>query len=304
MEKNGMSLQNKLFAAAITVLSVFSFWANAKPIQLGLIVGIILIGLVGLLSNKLIGGISGLIASGIGLYLKINHYQLPKMKPEKLAEFLPGFEEYIGMLSKNMILIIVLAVVVGTVCGLAAEKLRNREKKPMTANMIAFTGIFVALSVVINSLRVGDISFGGFPIIFAGYALGPVAGFIVGGVADIVGFLIRPSATGGFNPLFVLTSALTGAIPVLVTNLLKSKYPKYEFWKVLVGIFVGQMLTSVIMVPIFRVILFGGNTVWYFAGKAFIKQIFSIPVYALLITSVGDTLYKVIDFERVREKRA
>ena len=305
MEKNNqIKMQNMIFALIIFVLSIFAFWANAKPIELGVITGIILIAIIGLLTNKFIGGIAGLISAGIGMYLKIYKYKLPNMKPEKLAEFLPGFENYIATLSKFMIAIIILGAVVGFISGLFGEKIKNRTKEPITTNMIVYSAIFVALSVVINSLRVGEISFGGFPIIFSGFALGPVAGFVVGGVADIVGFLIRPSASGGFNPLFVLTSALTGAIPVLVAQLLRDKYPNYTFWKVLVGIFIGQMITSVIMVPFFRVILFGGNTFIYFAGKAFVKQIVSIPIYAVLITSVGEVLYKVIDFGTIRRSKA
>jgi ECF transporter S component (folate family) len=162
----------------------------------------------------------------------------------------------------------------------------------LTTKKIAYAGIFVALSVAINTLRIGSISFGGFPIIFSGYALGPVLGFIVGGLADIVGFIIRPSSTGGFNPIFTLTSALTGAIPVIVTSALGNKYPNYKFGKILVGVLIGQTITSVIIVPLAISILYGKNTFWYYMTSAAIKQAVSIPVYSILIISINKILSK------------
>lgn len=170
------------------------------------------------------------------------------------------------------------------------------KKSFLTTKKIAYVGIFIALSVAINTLRIGSISFGGFPIIFSGYVLGPVLGFVVGGLADLVGFLIRPSATGGFNPLFTLTSALTGAIPIIVTRVLGDKYPNFKFWKVLIGVLVGQTITSVIMVPFFISILYGKNTVWYYMTSAAVKQAVSIPVYSILIMSINKVLSKQYDF--------
>ncbi len=96
----------------------------------------------------------------------------------------------------------------------------QRSRNFLNPRSIAYASLFVALSVVINTFRIGSVSFGGVPIIFSGYVLGPVMGFIVGAMADIVGFIVRPSGNA-FNPVFVLTSALTGMLPILVTKLLE-----------------------------------------------------------------------------------
>lgn len=170
------------------------------------------------------------------------------------------------------------------------------KKSFFTVKKIAYAGIFIALSVAVNSMRIGSVSFGGFPIIFSGYALGPLFGFIVGGLSDLVGFLIRPSSTGGFNPLFTLTSALTGAIPVIITSALGDKYPKFNLWKIFIGILVGQAITSVVLVPIFISVLYGKNTVWYYMISAAIKQAVSIPVYSILLKAINDIISKQIDF--------
>ena len=183
----------------------------------------------------------------------------------------------------------------------------GNEKRLLTTRKLAFSALLVALSVAINSARIGSISFGGFPIIFSGLVLGPGIGFIVGAVADIVGFLIRPSATGGFNPLFILTSALTGFIPGAKVLLLKDKYPNYKIWTVFIAIAVGQLITSVIMVPFFITILytktvFASPEFWtaFFVrvAKPLANQAINVPIYALIFTIIINPISKAVDLTK------
>lgn len=160
---------------------------------------------------------------------------------------------------------------------------------------LVYLATFIGLSVAINSVRVGMVSFGGFPIIFSGFALGPIGGFVVGGLADVLGFMVRPSSGGEFNPIFALTSALTGAIPVAVTMLLRDKYPKFTMWKVFTGIAVGQITTSVVIVPTFLQILYKKPLILTMT-KAAIKQGISIPIYAILFITIFEALKKVVKF--------
>lgn len=282
----------------LTILSIVSVRMNGKPqIYMGLILAFVGVALIGSLTDKKVGAVLGGVVVGVGYLFRKMYPVIPDLKPEKMQEFIIKNEAYTEFLNKYFIFLIILGVIVGFLFGIIGEKL-NEEKVTFTTNKLTYMAMFVALSVVINTLRVGEVSFGGFPIIFGGYVLGPIYGFIIGAVADIVGFIIRPSAGGAFNPLFVLTSALTGLIPVLVTQLLGEKYPNYSFVKILIGIFVGQLITSVILVPFFMVMLYGNNTFVYFATKALIKQAISIPLYAFLLTSVNTSLSKVIDFNK------
>ena len=179
--------------------------------------------------------------------------------------------------------------------------------KTFTTRKLAIAGMLVALSVAINSLRIGNISFGGFPIIFSGLTMGPVIGLIVGGVADIVGFIVRPSASGGFNPLFVLTSALTGFIPGVVILMLKDEYPNYKFWKVFVAIATGQLITTVLMVPLFVTLLRQSNMIgtqafWIaFYGrvaKAFARQALNVPVYSIIFPIIIKPIAKAVNITK------
>ncbi len=174
------------------------------------------------------------------------------------------------------------------------------NKSKFSARQITYIGLFVSLGVVVNSLRVGSFSFGGLPIIMAGYALGPVLGFLTGAITDIVAFIVRPSAMGGLNPIFTLTSALTGLIPVLVTKLLGEEYPKFSYLKILIGVIVGQFLTSVVLVNIFIDILYAPGTFWIKFGHSLTKQLIQAPIYAFLIKSILEVTTKQINFRDLR----
>lgn len=173
-----------------------------------------------------------------------------------------------------------------------------------TIRKLAISAMLVALSVVINTLRIGSISFGGFPIIFSGLTMGPIIGFIVGAAADILAFIVRPSANGAFNPLFVLTSSLSGFIPGVMIILLKDRYPNYKTWKVFISIATGQLITTVLMVPLFITIirqsnLFGTNAFWiaYYGrvAKAFARQAVNVPLYSIIFSIIIKPISRAIN---------
>lgn len=299
MKNLNMSTKKWIMVIVLSVLSVVAIRFNTKPyLFVGMIFSLIGIFFIGMNLNRLLGAIFGGGIVAIGLAFRKFYPEVSKLTGEKLEAFMIDYNNYEEFLGKYFLLLIILGAFVGFVGGMVSEVIEEDRTDKFSTNRITYIAIFVALSVAINTARIGSISFGGFPIIMSGFFLGPINGFIVGGVADIVGFIIRPSATGGFNPAFVLTSALTGAIPVVVTRFLGERYPNYSLWKVIIGIFVGQMITSVLMVPMFRVMFFGGNTFLYFAGKAFIKQIISIPIYGFLITTVNESLRRSVNFDR------
>lgn len=161
--------------------------------------------------------------------------------------------------------------------------------KKLNSRIIAISGFLIALNVVLSRILTipGIINFGGFPIIFAGVVLGPVVGGIVGALGDVISFVVRP--TGTFMPHFVLTSALTGIIPGLIMKLLKAELPKFPFWKIFVAILVGQVVTSVLMVPYFLNRLFSLPLILNMS-KAITKQAINIPAYAIIIKSLVESL--------------
>lgn len=161
----------------------------------------------------------------------------------------------------------------------------------ITAREISIAGLLIALNIILSRVITipGIINFGGFPIIFAGIAFGPVMGGIVGTVGDIVSFVVRP--TGPFMPHFVLTSALTGIIPGLMMMVLRSELRNPKIWKVFISILTGQVITTVLMVPYFREILFGQPFMVNFL-RTLPKQAINIPAYSFMIVILIKALYR------------
>ncbi len=308
-----------ILVLVLVILAVVAMWSNvslnksAFPIfkgnfssHYGIILMLFLVFINGiLLNNYLYSAIAGFVTSSIGIYFKINYYILPEFKKEEsLIKFKEAFFPYLDFLKSYYFLIIFTAILMGLAGTLIAkigiqfnakrkeEKAKkNYKNKFLDARMMAYISVFVALSVVVNILRVGSLSFGGFPIIFSGFILGPIGGFIVGAITDILSFIIRPS--GQFNILFTLTSALTGFIPIVVFRLLSFKNDNLSFWKVFIGVATGQLITSVILVPIFLALFMGTDKGFaYFAIKALIKQSLSVPIYSIVLISLYESLIR------------
>lgn len=278
--------------AVVLTMSVTTITIGAPKVYLGLVAAVIIVLFASRLLDKKYSLIASMASIAIGMALQVKMPMIPKMKPEKLEALKPLIETYHENLIKYGVIVV---AIIGILVYVLSPKIKVARKQSSTRR-ITYMAVFIALSVVINTMRFGSVSFGGFPIIYSGLVLGPVNGLIVGAVSDVLGFIIRPSS-GGYNVVFTLTSALTGLIPIMVVKLFKVKYPNYKFYQVLLGIFIGQMLTSVIMAPYFQALLFGKNTFYYYATKAFIKQAVSIPLYAALFTSMTESIKDSIDFE-------
>lgn len=167
---------------------------------------------------------------------------------------------------------------------------------------IAYLSFLTALSIILTrilSIRIPiagvegvRIGFGALPIVFAGVALGPLAGGIVGALSDFLGYFINP--IGAYMPHFTLTSFLTGFIPgVMVFYILR----KYRSLPVLfISISVGQLITSLLLVPYFVNMLFGVPFTVLMPPRA-VSQLINIPLYVYFINTLLD--YNVIKIRKV-----
>jgi ECF transporter S component (folate family) len=134
----------------------------------------------------------------------------------------------------------------------------------ISSHKITTMGLLIALSIIltrITSLRIAiggvegiRIGFGKLPIILGGIIFGPLAGGIIGAFSDLLGYFINP--IGVYMPHFTLTSALTGIISVAVLHLIRRK-DESNIWELGIAITVGQVITSIILIPYFLHSLFG-----------------------------------------------
>lgn len=134
--------------------------------------------------------------------------------------------------------------------------------KNFSIKKMVYSSFLITLSIILTrvlSLRfaIGGvegirIGFGSLPIIFGGVMLGPVAGGTIGALSDILGYFINP--IGAYMPHFTLTSFLTGFIPGVLIFFVFNK--KITYFSLLVAIASGQIISSVLLVPLFLEILF------------------------------------------------
>jgi ECF transporter S component (folate family) len=147
----------------------------------------------------------------------------------------------------------------------------------LTALSIILTRI-MSIRIAIGGVEGIRIGFGGLPTILAGILFGPLAGGVVGAVSDILGYLINPM--GAYMPHFTFTAFLTGFLPGFLVYYLFKK--KINYLTLLIAIAVGQIVSSVILVPVFLQMLYGLPLKATMIPGA-VGQLIHIPIYAYLI---------------------
>jgi len=92
--------------------------------------------------------------------------------------------------------------------------MKANKKAMMTTRTLAYCALLAAISIALARLLAIDpiptlrISFEKFPLFLAGFFFGPVAGGVVGFVADTAGILLFPKFP--FNPLYCVPPILYG----------------------------------------------------------------------------------------------
>jgi len=142
----------------------------------------------------------------------------------------------------------------------------------MRTRQLTQAAMLAALSAVAGSLPANVFKFTGFPVILAGLALGPWGGALVGGVSDVLGYMLHGS--GPYHPGFTLTQALTGFLPPL---LLGRRRP--TLLRLLAVLAVTQGLTKGFLVPALYAHVFGAPF-QAVQAKMLLEQALHVPLYA------------------------
>lgn len=163
--------------------------------------------------------------------------------------------------------------------------------KYFTTRQLVYISILICLDIVLTrvaSLRISiggvegiRLGFGALPIILGGVLMGPLAGGIIGALGDLLGYFINP--IGVYMPHFTLTAALTGIIPALILG--KRRNQGFSTWHLMLAITVGQVLTSILLVPYFLQMLFKLPLAVTLPSRI-ISQSILIPLYTILTTII------------------
>ncbi len=157
----------------------------------------------------------------------------------------------------------------------------------ITVKRLVTIALLVSVALILRKiitipLPIGVLSFGGFPIIFAGLLLGPSGGALVGGISDIMGCMLFPR--GPYIPWFTITSMLTGALPPLVVLLMRMRH-NAPVWAIFTAIAVAQILTKWMLFPLIMKISFGIPYL-YTLYKGLIVELIHIPIYTFLARGI------------------
>jgi len=159
----------------------------------------------------------------------------------------------------------------------------------ISSHKITNMGFLIALSILLTRIASVRIAIGGvegiriglgkFPVVLGGILFGPLAGGLIGGFSDLLGYIINP--IGAYMPHFTLTSALIGVIPVVVLRLLK-RTEGIKTIELGVSIAMGHIITSLIMIPYFLHTIFGIPWVVLMPARL-IAAPFNILIYTYII---------------------
>jgi ECF transporter S component (folate family) len=169
----------------------------------------------------------------------------------------------------------------------------NELKKPSSltgAAMLTALNVILFLFFSIQITTFIRFSFSFLPLAASGALFGPVVGAIVGGVGDLLNFLIKP--TGAFFPGFTFNAILTGAIYGLLL---------YRKPVTLLRVFVTKLIITVVVELFFGTLwlsmMYGEGFLAVFPARA-VKNLILLPVETGLLFG----MLKVMERFRVFRK--
>lgn len=137
---------------------------------------------------------------------------------------------------------------------------------------ITYIAILSAISVVLNifTIPIGigtkAISFTYLPSMIAGFFLGPIPGFLVGVIGDVLGQIIAPH--GPWIATMTLSSGLLGLIPGLINKIPKlNTYIKIVISFILCFLICTFLINTLSTYKVYVIDRGGSKTFWFYVGE-------------------------------------
>lgn len=160
-----------------------------------------------------------------------------------------------------------------------------------TVKGISLSAMLIAISCVLSFFKIGittnvNVTLFFLPISVAALLLGPVPAIAVGGIADLLGCLIRP--TGPYFPGFTVNAMLTGLIYGIFF------YKKsVRLWRIILSRLAIMITVDLVLTPFWLHILYGTPLVWAFWVERFIKCAIVCPIETVLIFGANTAANKL-----------
>lgn len=164
----------------------------------------------------------------------------------------------------------------------SAKEIRKTKSLVTMAVLLALAVVLGFVSVqVTESLRVG---FSFLPNAVSGQLFGPVGGMLVGGLADILKYLVKP--TGPFFPGFTISGILGGLIYGLTLYKKPTTLPRVILCMTLISVFVNILLNTY-----WLTILYGNSFLAIWPARI-VSNLITLPINIILYYLVVTLLEK------------
>lgn len=167
------------------------------------------------------------------------------------------------------------------------DSFSNLKKIPS----LSLGGMLIAISCLLSfpKFAIGqniNITFMFLPISIAALVLGPVSAGLIGGCADILGCIIKP--TGPYFPAFTLNAVIIGVIYGLIFY----KKP-VKLWRIILARLIVAVVVDIILTPIWLHILYSTPLVWALYVERLIKCAIVCPIEIILMFIINSTVSRL-----------
>lgn len=163
----------------------------------------------------------------------------------------------------------------------------------LLAAMGAVLKTFLSVDLFFGSIKIMDLSLIILPVMLAGIYFGPLAGGIVGFVAESIGYFMLFGVGGAYNPIFSIIMALAGVI----AGLFYMRSPKTSVWKTIVMVTVIQVLCRCILTPLAIYVIFAIPLAVLLPSRG-ISLLIMTPVLTVILTVLVERLRPIITRRR------
>lgn len=156
------------------------------------------------------------------------------------------------------------------------SKLKDLRVLTTAAMLAAIAVVLGFFKIPISNLI--ELRFQSFPIAISGALFGPGIGALVGIIADIGGYIAKP--TGAFFPGFTLSSAITG---IICGFLLKSKAQKLALLgRITVAMVLNTIITGLLLNSLWLSMLYGNPFSVVFIARI-PKELVMLPINTAIL---------------------
>ena len=158
---------------------------------------------------------------------------------------------------------------------------RDNQLQRKAILRLTISAMLLALSVILGFFKIplsqfSEIRLQFLPVAAEGIIFGPLYGGILGGLSDILCYLVRP--TGAFFPGFTISAIVQGMIYGIILH--KNRSLKF----ILLALALDTTIVSLILNPVWLMMLYGNSFVVVFSARI-LKVIIMFPVNALLLAA-------------------